>query len=368
MFISQSGANIYMGSSTALMTFSTSGNSVTGINTSLQGTVLAVSPDSSTIVISDPARQIITLYNTSAPSVVSTFAGVGKRAAFTPAGDSVYITTTDNRLLVYSAFTSWQSYDLSSTGANDVAIAVPSVGAFITGTTGINGRSYCPNANVTPTIFYPQASATTVAAATGDRAAATNDGRHLLDVRLAASGGTPVINDVTFPASTANDGASGTRTFTNTLPGGDCPESGNPPVFGTAVNTAVLTGIAASDVTGIYPASDSSIAFTTYLPTAGAAGTGALLPAYTPGKTAGTGTVSSVALAAGAIAPVTGVFSSDNKLFFAGTAGDNQVHLITRSSLTDTSQLAPKLPSNTNGSASAVPNLIVQYPRSVTNQ
>ena len=368
MIISQNGATIFMGSSTALMSFNTSNNSVTGIGTTLQGTVLAVSPDSNTVVISDPARKIITLYNSSTSSTTTTFNGVGNRAAFTPDGTSVYITTTDNRLLVYSTFTSWQSYDLSATGANDVAITVPSVGAFVTGTTGINGRSYCPNANVTPAIFYPQASATTVAAAISDRAATTNDGRHLLDVRLATSGGTPVVNDITFPTSTANDGSNGTRTYTNTLPIGDCPESGNPPLFGTAVNTALLTGVTSTGVTGIYPASDSSIAFTTYLPVTGAAATGALLPAYTPGATAGTGTVSTVKLAAGATAPVSGVFSSDNKFFFAGTAGDNQVHLITRSTLTDTSQLAPKLPSNTNSGGSAVPNLLVQYPRSVTNQ
>jgi hypothetical protein len=368
MIISQNGLTIYMGSSTGLMTFNTSSNSVTGTTTTLQGTALAVSPDSNTVVISDPSRQIITLYNNSTATTTTTFAGVGNRAAFTPDGTTLYITTTDNHLLVYSTETSWQSYDLSATGANDVAVAVPAVGAFITGSTGVNGRSYCPNANVTPTIFYPQASATAVAAAIADRAATTNDGRHLLDVRLATSGGTPVVNDITFPTSTANDGANGTRTFTNTLPINDCPESGNPPAFGTAVNTALLTGITTTGVTGIYPASDSSIAFTTYLPVTNAPSTGALLPAYTPGATAGTGTVSTVKLAAGATAPVSGVFSSDNKLFFTGTAGDNQVHLITRSTLTDTSQLAPKLPSNTTNAGSAVPNLIVQYPRSVTNQ
>ena len=328
--------------------------------------MLTFSTYSNTVVVSDPSRQIITIYNSSTPAVVSTFNGVGTRAAYTPDGSTLYITTTDNRLLVYSAFTSWQSYDLSATGANDVAIAVPSVGAFVGGATALNGRSYCPNTTTTPTIFYPQASSTTVSPAVSDRVAATNNGQHLLDVRLPASGGTPVVNDITFAGSTANDGIKGTRTFTNALPSGDCPESGNPPAFGTTVNTAALTGVTTTGITGIFPASDSSIAFTTYLPAAGAAGAGALLPAYTPG-TGGTGTVSSVALAAGATAPVAGVFSSDNKLFFTGTAGDNQVHLITRSTLTDTSQIAPKLPSNTIPSGSAVPNLIVQYPRTVTN-
>ena len=367
MVITQNGASIFMGSPLGLMEFSTSSSSITATNTALQGTVLAASPDSATVVISDPSRQIITLYNTSTSSTTSTYTGVGTRAAFTPDGGTLYVTTADNHLLVYSAFTSWQSYDLSATGANDVAIAVPSVGAFASGATGINGRSYCPNSTVTPTIFYPQASTTTVSAAVGDRIVATNDGKHLLDVRLAASGGTPVVNDVTFPTSTANDGSNGTRTFTGVLPSGDCPESGVPPAFGTAVNTAVLSGITTTGVTGIFPATDSSIAFATYLPTATAASTGALLPAYTPAGS-GVGTVSSVKLASGATAPVAGVFSSDNKIFFAGTSGDNLVHLITRSTLTDSSQVAPKLPSNSNSAGTAVPNLIVQYPRTVTNQ
>ncbi len=385
MVITQNGSAIYMGSDTALMTYSTSSNSVTGANIALQGTVLTVSPDSTTVVISDPARKIITLYNTATPAVVSTYNGVGTRAAYTPDGSTLYITTTDNRLLVYSNFTSWQSYDLSATGANDVAIAVPSVGAFVGGATAINGRSYCPNSSVSPTVFYPQASTTPVAQAAGDRVATTNDGLHLLDARLPVAGSTPVLDDVTFPTSTSArdtitknpDGSiartPGVATFTNTLPSGDCPEDlsaatyGPVPHFGTAVNTAILTGVNAAAVTGLFPASDSSIAFTTYLPASGATSTGTLLPAYTPGLS-GTGAVSSVKLANGATAPVAGVFSTDNKFFFAGTAGDNQVHVITRSSLTDTSQIAPKLPSNTTGAAAAVPNLLVQYPRNVTNQ
>lgn len=371
MVISQNGTTIYMGSSQGLMTFATggttgTGSGVTGTNVGLQGTVLAVSPDSATVVISDPTRQIISLYNSTTPAVTSTFGGVGTRAAYTPDGGTLYVTTTDNRLLVYSAFTSWQSYDLSATGATDVAVAVPAVGAFISGTTAINGRSYCANSNVTPTIFYPQASTTPVSAAVGDRIAATSDGLHILDVRLPASGGTPILNDLTFAGSTANDGTAGIRTFTNKLPSGDCPESGNPPTFGTVVNTAALTGVTTTGVTSLVAASDSSIAFTTYLPTAGAVATGAVLPSYAPGA-AGAGTTRNVSLAAGATAPVSGVFSQDNKFFFTGTAGDNQVHIITRSSLADTSQLAPKLPSN-SGATYAVPNLLVQYPRNVTNQ
>ena len=54
-------------------------------------------------------------------------------------------------------------------------------------------------------------------------------------------------------------------------------------------------------------------------------GTSGLLPEYIPS----TGAISNVTLSSGAVAPVAGVFSSDNLTFFAGTSGDNQVHLIT---------------------------------------
>jgi hypothetical protein len=367
MLLAQNGTTIALGSSSGLMTYSATTNTVVSTNVSIQGPVIAFSPDSATVVATDPTRKLIYLYNVTAGSVTSIYNGVATRAAFTPDGSVAYILTDANQLLAYSTFTGWQSYDLSATGANDVAVTIPNVGAFIGGKTAVVGRSYCPNNTAAPTIFFPQASLATVAPAVGDRIAATNDAKHLLDVRLPSSGGTPIINDLTYTTSTANDGANGTRTFTGILPTGDCPESGTAPVWGTAVNTVSLTGVTTTGVTGLFPASDSTIAFTTYLPATGAATTGAILPGYKP-ATSGAGTFASVTLAAGATAPVTGVFSSDNKTFFAGTAGDNKVHLITSSSLTDTSQLAPNLPSVSTSGAAAVPNLIVQYPRTVTNQ
>lgn len=366
MIMSQNGATIFMGSDTALMTYGTSNNTVSGTYPTLQGSLLTVSPDSLTAVVSDPTRKIITIYNTSTPATVSTYAGVGTRAAYTPDGSTLYVLTNTNHLLVYSTFTSWQDYDLSAGGTTDVAIAVPSVGAFVTGTTAVNARSYCPDSTGSSTVFYPQAANFTVSAATGDRAVTTNDGKHLLDLRLATSGGTPIMNDITFPTSTANDGSGGTRTFSGVLPSGDCPEAGTAPVFGLAANTSVLTGVNAASISGIYATSDATQAFATYLPVTGATSTGTKLPVYTT-ATSGVGTVSSVTLANGATAPVSGVFSSDNKTFYTGTSGDNLVHLITRSTLTDSSQVNPKLPSLSNGANTAVPNLLVQYPRTVLN-
>ena len=65
-----------------------------------------------------------------------------------------------------------------------------------------------------------------------------------------------------------------------------------------------------------------------------------------------------------ATAPIAGVSSADNTFFYVGTSGDNLVHIINRSTLTDSSTLAPNLASP---SGAIVPvNLIVQKPRKTT--
>ena len=57
-------------------------------------------------------------------------------------------------------------------------------------------------------------------------------------------------------------------------------------------------------------------------------------------------------LSSGAQAPVAGVFSPDGTIFFTSTSGDNLVHMVSTSSLTDTQTLDPKL---TNSGGVAVP-------------
>ena len=92
-------------------------------------------------------------------------------------------------------------------------------------------------------------------------------------------------------------------------------------------------------------ATNSLEAFVTYssaatTPPAG----GALLPVYKPSATAGAlGTLGSVKLTGNALAPVAGIFSPDNTLFFAGTTGDDQLHVIDTTTLQDTQQINPKL-------------------------
>jgi hypothetical protein len=85
-------------------------------------------------------------------------------------------------------------------------------------------------------------------------------------------------------------------------------------------------------------------------PTVGTGGTGAL-PYYQPNATPGLfGTLgtppiqlSTAPKFAAPQSPVAGIFSPDGSIFFASTSGDNLVHMVDTTSLTDTGTINPKL-------------------------
>ncbi len=62
MLISNDGSSIYMGSQFAVMTFSATTNSVTAADTTVTGAAIGLSPDGTTLVISDPVRKRTALY------------------------------------------------------------------------------------------------------------------------------------------------------------------------------------------------------------------------------------------------------------------------------------------------------------------
>jgi len=178
---------------------------------------------------------------------------------------------------------------------------------------------------------------------------ATNDGLHILGARAAGS------------AATFTDLLLGTGSPASGLPVGACP--GNNALAFTAnpvLANVALPGVTATAITGVNATSDSSVAFVTYL------GSGGVLPLYKP-SAGGVGTLSNIPLvvtgAGTPTAPVAGVVSADNSTFFIGTSGDNAVHLINRSTLTDdpTKAIVPKLP-GANGNP-VTPDLLVQKPR-----
>jgi hypothetical protein len=344
MVISVDGSSIYMGSSTELMVLNAVSNSLSREDTSSPGTVLGVSPDGNTIAITDPIRKVTTL-ETSAGGVITTYGATGTHAQWTPDSQTVYI-TAGTQLLVYSSQTGWHAL-APATPVLDVAVTTPPVGAYFAGAT-TTARGYCPTTTVTTTngtssttnVFYPMADSQAVVT---DRVAATNDGNHILGVT--ATTGTPRLNDLVLGA--------------NSIPIGACPPSGL--TFSSTVNgnSNFLTGVTATAITGVLPSSDSTVAFVTYT------GTGGVLPSYIP-STTGPGTLGSVKLSGTAIAPVAGVFSADNLTFYTGTSGDNLVHIINRTTLTDTKTIAPNLPI-LNGIAPVAPNLLVQRARKTTS-
>jgi hypothetical protein len=377
MVISDDGSTIYMGSTFELMTFSALTNSLTNQDLSVTGPVLAVSPDGSTLVITDPIRQFVYLYSANGTGGIQTqFGGVGTHAVFSPDSQTVYITlgnydastgvtTPNNQLLVHSQFTGWYQTSASQ-AATDVAVGVPYVGAFFGGNP-TTARSYCPVTTTTtvngePTttnVFYPDAG---VSAPASSRIATTNDGQHVLGATTTA------FTDLALGTSTAPG-----------LPIGNCPlADATPQNFTTnPVFSGALPGVTATAITGVFPTSDSKTAFVTYT------GTGGVVPVYTPQAT-GAGTLTTIPLSTAVgtpIAPITGVVSADNQTFFVATSGDNAVHLITKQAdgsykdtVTAVSQngqtgpagpIAPKLP-DVNGNIVA-PNLLVQKPRKSTN-
>jgi hypothetical protein len=394
MVISNDGSSIYMGTPTELMVFNAATNSLSREDPTVAGQVLAVSPDGGSLIISDPRRKLIYLYSTAtssgtetgtgtgtgtgttATTATSNYGGVATHAQFTQDNQTVYITLgapdpsdptnpdkfkPTNQLLVHSTFTGWSQIGLPNE-ASDVAITVPSVGAYLAGAP-TTARSYCSTTTVNGTgtdqtvtnLFYPLADTVNV---TTDRVAATNNGLHILGATTSGGGS---VSDLTFstalpPAPPADPNNP------NPVPGA-CPSVVADDYFSPSrgsLNTYAL-GVTADRITGVLPTSDSSVAFVTYT------GTGAL-PAYTPA----TGTVTPITLT-GATAPVVGTISSDNLTLYVGTSGDNKVHLIDTKTLTDAPSRAvtPNLPlfinSSDNPSTIVTPNLIVQYPRKATS-
>ncbi len=352
--ISNDGSSIYMGSATELMVFNATSDGVTREDVTVPGTVLGISPDSSTIAISDPVRKLIYLESSSG-GIITQYGGVGTHAQWTPDSQTVYI-TAGNQLLVHSQFTGWDNIT-PAVNPLDVAVTVPSVGAYFAGasTTAV---SYCAS-STTSTVngqttvnntFDPAADSN--ANAVTDRVAATNDGHHI----LGASAANKTLSDLFV-----------------TLPTGPCPASGGLQ-FNSVANTTPLSAIAPTAITGVFPTSDTGvIPSSTVVPTAVAVtyiGSGSVLPIYKP-STAGTatpGTLTNVPLSGTAIAPVAGVWSTDNLTFFTGTSGDNLVHLVTRPTtaglLADTKTISPALPAL--GGGIATPDLLVQRPRKTT--
>jgi len=372
MVMNQAGTAIYLGSPQGLMSVATASNTVSAANQLIPGVVLSVSPDGSTLVVTDPTRQTISLVSTASNSVTTSYGGVGTSASWSPDDQAVYITTTTNAVLTHSNFTDWQTSTADEV-YTAVTVTVPSVGAYFAGPKFTDGRSYCPASTVgtgnPPNVSNQFIPLVDEKAAMTDQITATTDGKHILGAH-AISGGTSTLSDldVTLPTDAGCP-----------IPPAPQPTTG---YFTSTFTVQPLPGINAASITGVEPSSNSAAAFVTYTLTAGATSGGGSIPLYFPPASGG-GTVRLVTLGNGATAaaaPVAGVFSTDNFTFYVGTgapdgtSANNDVHLLTMTYPTSGlptateasgSEITPQLPLST-GTGFAPVNLIAQHPKKTT--
>jgi hypothetical protein len=355
MLMDRTGSNLYFGSSHELMVYSTSSNTLVNQNPATPGVVLAVSPNNQQVLVNDQVRQLF--YIVAAGIVVvpaTTFGGMGTAAAWTPDAKTLYIADSaaagpghTNTLYVYNVNTGWTTYSLATSGGpngpQDIAITVPGVGAYISGNPTV-AHTWCPAGNptnYTSIAFYPQGD---VVNADTDVLTATSDGMHILGA--SSSGGNISLSDIGV-----------------TIPPGDCPSAVGgvlqPLILTHTLNQATVNATATA-VNGIVtsPAAVSqganlptnSLSFILY----NGSTAGATLPYYlqSTATTSTLGTVGYIALTGNAAitAPIAGAFSPDGTIFFVSTAGDNMIHYISTTTLTDTNQIGPGLPACAPGS------------------
>lgn len=359
MVMDQQGSNLYFGSLRELMVVSTVNASLTKLDTSVPGVVLAVSPNNAQVLINDQIRQLFYLYNATGGTAF-TFGGLGVAAQWTPDSQTLYIvdsasandpaqgiTGHTNTLYVYNVYTGWSTYSLNASGgATNLAITVPSVGAYLSGNPTV-AHTWCPSGtvgNASSITFYPQGDSVN---AQSNVLAATTGGNHILGVGM--SGGAVTLYDlgVTIPATACTVTTTGsTQTMQPLVINHD-------PVQSLPVN------ISATSLDEIVASPVSDLAFLTYSGTT----TGAQLPYYLPGAPGTAGTLGYLTLSGSSAitAPVAGAFSPDDNTFFVSTAGDDAIHIINipkgvsaANPPTDTQQIAPHLPACTPVSAGGV--------------
>lgn len=397
MVMDESGNNLFMGSSTELMVAAISPLSGTKLTTQtpgVPGTVLAVAPNDTLVVVHDPCRQLFYLYTPPIANLAASLISFGApgptiacnvnsepidpsvevhppyAAQFTQDSQTVFI-VGENTMYTYNTFTGWHVCTENGQSGNcpvnstSVAVTIPGVGAYAGGSP-TTAFGYCalgknnaaqspgppprgladPTAAVNPTEYYPSALTAGTTLPATDQLAATTDGYHIIG---AAADGELTDIGVQIP-----DGYCPLKTALN-FP--SSPE-------GFTLNTPNI-----GSINQMLVSPNSQLAFVTFEPTSPTGGNNTL-PAYKVPCTAAqsaagncpagqttTGSVVNVALTGQAGAPVAGTFSPDTTTFYASTSQDYLVHLINTSTLTDTKTFNPGLTCATTTTAPANPYL-----------
>lgn len=394
MVMDETGQNIFFGSAQELMAVSLNldtGATIEAVVPGIQGTVLAVSPDDSLILVHDPCRRLFELYTPPIKNLTANLMVFGApgppvacdannqpldpsieinppySAAFTQDSQTLYV-VYQNTLYTYSRFTGWHVCTENNQSGNcpvdstGVAVTIPGVGAFASGptttafgycplgpnntgqTAGPPPRGVDPNDGLTPVQYYPRAA--TIGADT-DQLASTTDGQHILGANAAGQ-----LTDI-VPQ----------------VPSGACPLNA-PLQFSTSFTQQSLATPNIQSIDQVLASPNSQLAFVTFLPASPTGGNNTL-PAYRvpctqdqmngvnnetcPAGQATAGQIVHVPLTGQAGAPLAGTFSPDTNTFYVATSRDDLVHLIDTSTLTDTQQINPGLTCGTTTTAPGNP-------------
>jgi hypothetical protein len=322
MVFDRSGTNLYIGTNTGLITLSTATNAPTAVATGIPGTVLAVSPDGSLVLISNPAKTQVFAFSPSGPSFLTLNVIGATAAAFSPDNSKAYI-LGNNTLSIYSGGSITSSVTI--TGAQSASfLASGSVGFIAASGSSLGSKATCNDLDegVTTMAHLPTL------------VSALPDGHHLVTANSPNMSLIAVDTGQNQPNSIENKGflanASGCAPFV----------SGTESAFS-------FTGISAFAAKQLIVTPDGTKAFVT-------SDQGSLLGI----NTGATPTDASIPLSGGAV-PTTGGVTIDSKLIFVG-GSDGKIHRVdlSASPATDTLISIP-----TTAPAGFKPDFVAVQPR-----
>jgi hypothetical protein len=287
---------LYLGSGNGLMIVTTSNNTVTN-NSSAPGTVLAVSPDSSTVLIADGTTLFI--YSSTTSGVASRAIAAGaSAAAWSPDGNRAYIATPSG-IFVYTPATSTMTQLSIGSVASVDFLAQGSFAYLAGGPSPVSVLATCNNGVVSGSITTPPTATPTLIRS-------VPNATHVLAVDTSS------IDDisVTEPDTPVRIG------FTLPLPAPCTP----PTVTNANLNHSF--GMGTFTPTQLLVTPDSSMAFVL------ASGNPNLLVYNVSGQTTKAINLGGTALTKGGVTP-------DSAYVFVGVTGTNTIHKIGVASGTD---------------------------------
>lgn len=276
------GSRAFLGSATGLIIIDATNNSLVGTVPAAPGKVVAVTPDSSQVIIADAAADLVRVFNNNGSTVTNFVADLdaaSAAAAFSPDGSKAYI-VSGSKLFVLTS-TAISTLTLSGS-ASDVSFSADGNAAYVS------------DSNFTRVLTCNNSIATGPAAAADFLAAVPRGG-----LMLGASDTHIQAFDVTVTPASSSASA--------------CPTVAEPALISHAAPST-------ADPNQLIVTPDSSTAFVTSTDR-----TGSVL-AYDMGADASAGVVSTIALSGSAGTTTGGVTLDSKKLYVGGT--DNKVHVV----------------------------------------